>query len=158
MVAQDRQAAPRGRVRGAGSIEDLIQRNGGIEVEQRIEASPDTVFEYLIDPRRFVLWMGARAELDPRLGGKFRIDVDGVHIASGEYREIDPPHRLVMTWGWESDPEVPPGSTIVEITLLPDGAHTLLRLRHTGLPTDGQRRNHRAGWEMYTGKLAAVLA
>jgi uncharacterized protein YndB with AHSA1/START domain len=40
-----------------------------------------------------------------------RIDVDGEHIASGEYREVDPPHRLVFSWGWENDPEVPPGST-----------------------------------------------
>jgi uncharacterized protein YndB with AHSA1/START domain len=29
-----------------------------VEVEQRIEAAPDTVFSYLIDPVKFVTWMG----------------------------------------------------------------------------------------------------
>ncbi len=102
--------------------------------------------------------MGVRAELDPREGGAFRIDVDGEHFASGEYREVDPPHRLVMTWGWDGDPEVAPGSTTVEITLVEDGPGTLLRLRHSGLPSEQQRASHREGWRMYIGKLGGVLA
>lgn len=101
--------------------------------------------------------MGERAALDPRPGGRFRIEVEGGKVAVGEYREVDPPHHLVMTWGWEADESVPPGSTMVEITLTPDGADTLLRLRHTGLPNDDARAQHRAGWNLYTGKLAAIL-
>lgn len=129
-----------------------------IEVEQRIAAPPATVFAYLIDPAKFVEWMGVGAELDPEPGGSFRIDVDGAHFASGEYREVDPPHRLVMTWGWEGDGEVGPGSTTVEITLTPEEGGTLLRLRHSGLPTEAQRASHREGWTLYTGKLASVFA
>jgi uncharacterized protein YndB with AHSA1/START domain len=126
-------------------------------VEQRIDATPATVFSYLTEPEKFVMWMGAGAQLDPRPGGSFRIDVDGEHIASGEYREVDPPHRLVFSWGWENDPEVPPGSTTVEITLTAEGEGTLLRLRHTGLPTDEQRSSHRGGWAMYTSRLDALF-
>src|SRR5881396_710846 len=77
-------------------IEDLT---GAIEITQRIEAPPEIVFAYLTDSRRFVKWMGVGAELDPRPGGRYRIDVDGEHIATGHYREIEPPRRLVMTWG-----------------------------------------------------------
>ena len=101
--------------------------------------------------------MGVGAEMDPRPGGRYRIDVDGEHFAVGEYREVDPPRRLVMTWGWENQEAVPPGATTVEITLTPDGTGTLLRLRHTGLPNDEERRSHRSGWIMYTVKLAAIL-
>jgi uncharacterized protein YndB with AHSA1/START domain len=97
--------------------------------------------------------MGIGAQLDPRPGGRFRIDADAAHVAVGEYREVDPPHRLVMTWGWQGDKSVPPGSTLVEITLTPDGAGTLLRLRHTGLPDDEARESHRGGWALYTGRL-----
>src|SRR5207249_7043761 len=91
---------------GDGMIDDLT---GAIEITQRIDAPPEIVFAYLTDSRRFVKWMGVGAELDPRPGGRYRIDVDGEHIATGHYREIEPPRRLVMTWGWEGHPTVPPG-------------------------------------------------
>jgi uncharacterized protein YndB with AHSA1/START domain len=126
-------------------------------VEQRIAASPATVFSYLTDPEKFVLWMGARAQLDPRPGGVVRIEVDGEHIATGEYREVDPPHRVVFSWGWEASPEVPPGSTTVEITLTAEGEGTVLRLRHMGLPTDLQRSSHRNGWVMYATRLSGLF-
>ena len=128
-----------------------------MEVTQRIAASPATVFSYLTDSEKFAAWMGVGAELDPRPGGSYRIDVDGEHVAVGEYRELDPPHRVLMTWGWQDNDAVPPGSSIVEITLTPDGHGTVLRLRHTGLPTHAESRSHQGGWTLYTGKLAALF-
>ena len=101
--------------------------------------------------------MGIGAQLDPRPGGAFRIDVDGEHFAAGSYREVKAPHRLVFSWGWEGSGEVAPGSTMVEITLTPDGDGTVLRLRHSDLPTEAERSNHRKGWQLYTGRLAGVL-
>lgn len=62
-----------------------------------------------------------------------------------------------MTWGWENNDAVPPGSTIVEITLTPDGPGTILHLRHSGLPTEEEKRSHQGGWNQYTGKLASLL-
>jgi uncharacterized protein YndB with AHSA1/START domain len=136
-------------------VEDLT---GAIEITQRIEAPPEIVFAYLTDSQRFVRWMGVGAVLDPRPGGRYRIDVDGAHIVSGEYQELDPPRRLVMTWGWEGHPTVPPGSTTVEITLTPERGATVLRLRHLGLPDEGERHNHKEGWNLYTGQLARAVA
>lgn len=101
--------------------------------------------------------MGKEAMIDPRPGGAFRLDVDGEHIASGRLTEVDPPRRLVLTFGWEGSADVPPGSTTVEITLEPDGRDTLLRLRHSGLPTETERSNHSAGWTSYLGNLADRL-
>lgn len=128
-----------------------------MEVTQRIAASPATVFSYLTDSEKFAAWMGVGAELDPRPGGSYRIDVDGEHVAVGEYKELDPPHRVLMTWGWQDNDAVPPGSSIVEITLTPDGHGTVLRLRHTGLPTHAESRSHHGGWTLYTGKLAGLF-
>ena len=136
-------------------IEDLT---GAIEITRRIEAPPEIVFAYLTDSRRFVTWMGVGAELDARPGGRYRIDVDGEHIASGQYEVVDPPRRLVMSWGWEGHPTVPPGSTTVEITLTPENDATVLRLRHLGLPDEGERRQHHDGWQVYTSQLAGVAA
>jgi uncharacterized protein YndB with AHSA1/START domain len=115
------------------------------------------VFTYLVEPSKFTAWMGVGAELDPRPGGRVRIDVDGEHIALGEFREVDPPHRVVLTWGWENNDAVPPGSSTVEITLTPDGGGTLLRLRHLGLPNEGEKQSHLGGWNQYTGNLTALL-
>lgn len=102
--------------------------------------------------------MGLEARIDPTPGGKFWLDVDGEHIAAGRYALIEPPHRLVLTWGWEGNPDVPPESTTVEITLteLPQG--TLLRLRHSGLPSEAERESHRDGWLRYATKLQGLLA
>ena len=132
-------------------IEDLA---GAIEIIQRIEAPPDIVFAYLTDSRRFVKWMGVGAQLDARPGGRYRIDVDGEHIASGEYQVVEPPRRLVISWGWEGHPTVPPGSTTVEITLTPEKGATVLRLRHLGLPDESERRQHTDGWQLYLSQLA----
>lgn len=101
--------------------------------------------------------MGAGASLDPKPGGSFRLDVDGEHFAAGEYVEVDPPRRIVMTWGWERRADVAPGSTLVEITLTPDGDGTLLRLRHTDLPSEASRLDHTDGWNRYLGNLAELL-
>ena len=135
----------------------MIAGDRAVEVEQRISASPETVFSYLTDPLKFILWMGVGADLDPRPGGAFRIDADRGYIAVGEYRDVDPPRRLLMTWGWQGDESVPPGSTLVEITLTPDGAGTLLRLRHTGLPDEKSRESHRGGWILNSARLVALL-
>jgi uncharacterized protein YndB with AHSA1/START domain len=118
-----------------------------------------TVFSYLVDPKKFVQWMGVEAQIDPRPGGSFRLDVDGGdHIAIGQYKVVDPPHRLVLSWGWEGNSAVPPGSSTVEIELEADGPATILRLRHSGLPTETERASHRQGWIIYVGKLAALLS
>ena len=101
--------------------------------------------------------MGARAELDARPGGRFRIEVENGTVAAGEYLEVDPPNRLVLSWGWEGNDAVPPGSTTVEITVAPAGSGSLLRLRHLGLPTEEQRALHQGGWTMYADRLADLF-
>lgn len=135
----------------------MIEGDLGVEVVRKIAASQATVFSYLVEPAKFTAWMGVGAELDPRPGGRVRIDVDGEHIAVGQFVTVDAPHRVVMTWGWENSGAVPPGSTTVEITLTPEGSGTLLRLRHLGLPNEEDKQSHLAGWNLYTGKLSALL-
>lgn len=113
------------------------------------------MFAYFTDPVKFVTWMGIDAELDPRPGGRFRIDAGGGNIARGEYLSVEPPIKLVFTWGWENSEVVPPGSTTVEITLSADGQGTLIQLRHIGLPTHESKETHHSGWNLYTARLRA---
>jgi len=126
-----------------------------LEVSVHIAARPDVVFPYFTDPDRYVRWMGTDATIEPAPGGTYRVFIrDGVET-SGEFLEIDPPKRVVFTWGWHGDPAVPPGSTRVEITFEEEDTGTRVRLRHHGLPDQDQRDQHGAGWRLYLGRLAA---
>jgi uncharacterized protein YndB with AHSA1/START domain len=123
--------------------------------EVRIAARPETIFAYFIDPAKMVQWKGTHAVLDPRPGGVYRVNVTGQdHIARGTYLEIVPHTRIVFTWGWEGDEDnpVPPGSTTVEVVLIPDGDDTIVRLTHRDLPVDS-RDSHAHGWEHYLSRL-----
>jgi uncharacterized protein YndB with AHSA1/START domain len=127
-----------------------------VEREVHIAARPAVVFAFFTDPAKMVRWKGLDAMLDPRPGGVYRVTVTPADIAVGEYLAVEPPHRLVFTWGWENSP-IPPGSTTVEVTLTPDGDGTLLRLRHSGLSSEAAREQHTSGWEHYLGRLVLAV-
>jgi uncharacterized protein YndB with AHSA1/START domain len=140
-----------------------VQQHDAVEREVRIAARPETVFEFFTDPEKMIRWKGRRAELDPRPGGIYRVEINDQAVALGEYVEVDPPGRVVFTWGWEGqeggqgEHAVPPGSSRVEVTLEPLGDGTLVRLRHLDLPPQS-REIHGQGWDLYMSRLAAVAA
>jgi uncharacterized protein YndB with AHSA1/START domain len=117
----------------------------------RIEAPPEDVFPYLTDAALMVRWMGEWAELAARPGGAFSVDINGVPIR-GEFVVVEPPKRLVFTWGIAGNDVLPPGSTTVEITLRPDGDATVLELSHRDLPAD-ELPKHDEGWAHFLARL-----
>jgi uncharacterized protein YndB with AHSA1/START domain len=70
--------------------------------------------------------------------------------------ELEPVERLTFSWGWTDEPDsLPPGSTTVEIELLPDGDGTLIRLTHRDLP-EAAAPLHEMGWLHYLARLEVV--
>jgi uncharacterized protein YndB with AHSA1/START domain len=129
-----------------------------IEREIRIEARPETVFPFLVDAEKMTRWMGTVATLDARPGGLVSILVGGQHQATGEYLEVDPPNRVLFTFGWEApDAAIPPGGSLIEIVLVPDGSATVLRFKHTNLP-ENTVADHTVGWEHYLARLTTVAS
>ncbi len=128
----------------------------GIELTTRIRARPEDVFPYLVDPSLYIRWQGVRAELQPEPGGRYRVEILPGRVVSGHFVELEPPRRVVFTWGWEGDALVPPGSSTVEVTLEPDAGETLVRLRHTGLPNAAAIEEHSLGWNHYVARLTAA--
>ncbi len=127
-----------------------------VEVTVYIAAEPATVFAYFTDPARYVQWMGRTVTLHPVPGGTYRVCMrDGVE-AIGEFVEIDPPRKVVFTWGWSHQPAVPPGSTRVVVTFTPEGDGTRVVLRHHGLP-DTQYAGHHKGWIIYLDRLNTYM-
>jgi uncharacterized protein YndB with AHSA1/START domain len=129
-----------------------------VEHEVRVEARPETIFPYFTDPAKMVRWMGVEATLDPRPGGVSRIVVNSEAVMLGEFIEVVPPTRVVFSWGWEDRRfDMPPASTVIEVSLTPATDGTLVRLTHRGLPDRGVEF-HTLGWVYYLGRLAVAGA
>jgi len=120
--------------------------------EVRIDATPETVFGFFVAPAKMARWKGRKAQLDARPGGIYRVEINDQAVARGEYVEVDPPRRVVFTWGWEGGHPVAPGSSTVEVDLTPDGEGTMLRLTHRGLPDD-EIEQHAHGWDHFLPRL-----
>lgn len=123
-----------------------------IVVEREIRASPETVFSYFTDPARYVRWMGIAATLDAVPGGIYEVHTPQGFTARGVFLEVDPPRRVVFSWGWEGRPDIPPGSTQVEVTIQPRGNSSLVTLVHSRLPV-AETPIHTTGWTRYLDRL-----
>lgn len=124
-----------------------------ITVEQRIAASPATVYRYLTEADLRTKWQGSKATVDARAGGLWSVIMDQGWNARGQFTELVPDSKLVFTWGWVDRPGIPPGSTEVSIDLIAEKEGTLLLLTHRNLPED-EVTPHRDGWIHYLGELA----
>lgn len=72
-----------------------------------ITAPPERVYEYFVRPEAIVSWMGERALLEARPGGRFHLDIKGA-LVRGRYLHLDPPHRLLISWGCAGSDRLPP--------------------------------------------------
>ena len=135
-----------------------LTTSDSIDREIRLETSTERAIAYWLDPSLIVRWMGDRAEIDPRPGGRWRLEYGNRYVAAGEIVELDIPRRLVLTWGWEKGEagSIPAGASRVEVTFEPDGAGTLMRLRHLDLPTT-ERAGHTEGWDFFLPRLEAAV-
>jgi uncharacterized protein YndB with AHSA1/START domain len=131
-----------------------------LEREVTIDAPPETVWEFLVDPEKATRWMGQSARFDARPGGEYRCDVIPGHTAAGRFVEVEPPHRLVFTWGWEPGEDGPnpvaPGSSTIEIELERSGRGTKLHFTHRDLPSSEAAASHAHGWDHYLPRLVTA--
>jgi uncharacterized protein YndB with AHSA1/START domain len=129
--------------------------------EIHVDAQPETVFAFFTEADKLTRWIATEAATDPRPGGIFHQThrLEGVdYLLRGEFVEVDPPHRVVFTWGFEnSEIGVSPGISTVEVTLTPEDGGTHLRLVHSGLPEQA-RSDHDEGWDTELDKLVRALA
>src|SRR5438445_13670197 len=85
-----------------------------VRLQRTFQAPREKVFQAWTRPEDLKRWSAPGdlttpvAEVDLRVGGRYRIDMrapDGtLHRVTGTYREVDPPNRLVYTWQWETTP------------------------------------------------------
>jgi uncharacterized protein YndB with AHSA1/START domain len=131
-------------------------------IRRTLAVPRERVFAAWLEPETLVRFMkpgdvtSATAEVDARVGGKFRIVMEhgrGSAEHWGEYLAIDPPSLLSFTWTSASTDLEP---TVVTIELFDRDGATELVLTHRRLP-DRTAGAHRNGWTEIVRKLEGVL-
>ncbi len=136
-------------------------------VERIFKAPPERVFRAWSDHKVLVKWWGTDdyqapdPQIDFRIGGAWRSAMVGpngeAHTVSGVYREIEPPKRLVMTWGWEQADGSRGHETVVEVNFEPAPGGTRVRLVQSLFETPKSRDGHDFGWASSFARLDRVL-
>jgi uncharacterized protein YndB with AHSA1/START domain len=129
--------------------------NSPIIVERHVAASPPVVYSYLTESSKWTRWQGVDATLHAQPGGIFAVTMPNGTRARGQFIELETNRRVVFSWGWIDHEGLPPGSSTVEIELIPDDGGTLIRLTHRGLPPE-EIELHTAGWNRYLPRLGLV--
>ena len=127
--------------------------HGVVRIEDRYDTGIDDLWSAIIDPDRLARWYG-RVEGDLRLGGEFRLFVDGSGWDGvGRVEACEPPRRLQVRTKESAEPY----EEVIEATLTPDGDQTILVIEARGMPLD-KVAFYGAGWQLHAEDLAAYLA
>jgi activator of HSP90 ATPase len=121
--------------------------------EVDFKASPQRIYEVLLDSKQFSAFTGMPADISREAGGAFSM-FGGMIV--GRNVELVPNQRIVQAWRPASwDPGV---YSIVRFELVKSGAQTKLALDHTGFP-EGDYGHLNEGWkERYWQPLEKYLA
>jgi uncharacterized protein YndB with AHSA1/START domain len=143
--------------------------SGGLRVHlQRVLRAPRSlVFEACTEAEKLAQWWGPHGftapavDLDLRVGGSYRIAMqppDGdLFYLSGEFREIEPPARLVYSFRWE-DPDPEDRETVVAVSLRDLGESSEFDLVQAGFATERRRALHQAGWTDGLDRLQQLMS
>lgn len=122
------------RTANSESFEVTTPSEHEIRMTRLFDAPPRLVFEAMTRPEHVAQWWGRLGEgysvpvceIDLRVGGRWRFvnrHPRGEAAFHGEYREVDPPNRVVFTEIFE---EFPDTVSVVTTDLLDEGGKTRL--------------------------------
>lgn len=141
-----------------------------VTVERFIQASPARLYRALTVASEMEQWLFSDVQTDPRAGGAYKMrwrsknEPARDHDRFGRYLELVPDRKVVFEW--KGDPSQALGlgdlqSTVVTITLTPERDGTMVKLVHSGWPTDAEGRDwaakHHGGWSFYLENLSNFM-
>jgi uncharacterized protein YndB with AHSA1/START domain len=136
-------------------------------IKREFQASPERIYEAWTNPEILQRWWGPEGvdipdvTLDVREGGNWtttmKSDRFGERIVRGKYVTLEPPTRLVFTWGWVDNGKRG-HETEVEILLIKADAKTTMILTQKVFPAVGDRDSHGFGWNSSFDKMEELFA
>jgi uncharacterized protein YndB with AHSA1/START domain len=140
--------------------------SGVLRIERTYTASAEDVFDAWTSAEVMRRWFHVGpdwetpvAQVDLRVGGQLRVVMrkpDGSEGgARGEYREIDRPRRLVMTWAFD---DVPGNEQPIELTFSESEGRTTVVMVNSGIAGDERRASQDRGWRGCLTELERALS
>jgi uncharacterized protein YndB with AHSA1/START domain len=146
-----------------------------VRLQRTIPAPPERVYRAWLDPELLSRWMApgslnvTRAEVDQRVGGRYRIWHSGLEGEVGGFEaerlELVPAERIVLRWGFVGPDRLagPTFDSLLTVTLreAPGGTteltliHERLDALRDALPEVADKVG--VGWELALDKLAEAL-
>lgn len=105
-----------------------------LRIVRRFDVSPQVVYDTFTDPELMQVWWGENTtfDIDLRVGGRWTIirrEEETTYTATGEYLEIERPHRLKYTYAM---PQFSPNIDIISVEITPEGAGCVVTFVQTG--------------------------
>ena len=142
------------------------RREGVLRIERTFRAPIERVFDAWTSEEVLRRWLHAgpdwatpTADVDLRVGGRIRIvmrDPAGAeHGATGEYRLIERPHRLVFDWTFDDHPD---NRQLIELEFSEREGMTSVLMINSGIATEERRKGQQRGWHACYEMLESALA
>jgi uncharacterized protein YndB with AHSA1/START domain len=154
-----------------------------LQVRRTFPASRERVFAAWTNPENVREWWGAGddfvrpapvVEIDLREGGSYRLgmlakDAEQPYVATGTFREVRPPEKLVYTWSWEHEAAAAAAAqgreslaqvqeTVVTVEFFDRGGSTEVVLTHESFPNEDEAAQHTQGWNGVLEQLAKYVS
>lgn len=146
---------------------ERVTEKPSLTLTRHYPVGPEKVWRAWTEAQAVKKWWGpgpgepvSAAELDVRVGGRFRITFGGpdgkAHTCAGEYKEVTPNRKLVFTWCWPNS--TPERVSVVTILFKAVPSGTDLTFKHEQLFDEKVRDDHKRGWSGTLDKLAEFLS
>jgi uncharacterized protein YndB with AHSA1/START domain len=147
-------------------MEQRLATKPSLALQRHYPVAPEKVWRAWTDAEAVKRWWGpgpgepvSLAELDVRVGGRFRIVFGGpdgkMHECAGVYKEVVPNRKLVFTWHWPNS--TPERVSVVTIIFKDLNGKTELLFTHEQLFDEKARDDHKRGWSASLDKLTDFL-
>jgi uncharacterized protein YndB with AHSA1/START domain len=144
---------------------------GTLEREIYVDATPETVFDVVSDPKHVREWWPDEASYDVTPGATGQIVFGDPEAGGGVVAltvlEVERPRSFTFRWTQApGETGVEGNSLLVTFALTPEGGGTRLRMTETGFREMGwevavleqQYREHETGWDHFLPRLATYAA